>query len=258
MKLSYVHRPGEEVILLLHGLGLNKETYIELFFSRTLQKYELLAPDLPGHGSSDRFLAESEYTFEYIAKEIVRLLNSLNIPACHLLVHSISSYLIPYLIKSGVKVMSIMMLEGNLTSDDAEWSCKMASLEEDKLMTYFSKLKKTAKFVLKSQLLNQHSSMHLNAYADGFSNVDSRALREMSIDTIRLLESGILLDTLNSRKTDCVYFLGADDHKLNKTSELLAQIGVEQILIKESAHYPHVDQPEIVSQKIAEFLSGHI
>jgi pimeloyl-ACP methyl ester carboxylesterase len=250
MELSYIYRPGKEVILFLHGLGLNKESALELFFSPALQKYGLLAPDLPGHGKSARLGIDSSYTFESIAKQIVIFLNDLNLTECHLLVHSISSYLIPYLLGSRIKVKSIMMLEGNVSSEDAEWSKLMATMTEDELVAYTLKLKKTAKFVFKSQLLNQHSPMHIAAYASGFSDVDPRALKDMSLDASNLLDSELLIETLKSREHQCIYFRGVDNCNFESTSAILGDIDAQQIFVDDAAHYPHIDQPIVIAESI--------
>lgn len=254
MELSYIHRPGREEIIFIHGLGSNKESGLELFFSPQLQKYGLLALDLPGHGMSDRFAKEAIYTFEAIAKQVLILLNNLHFQECHLLIHSISTYLIPYLFDSGIRIKSIMMLEGNISIDDAEWSKSITSMSEDEFLAYVTKLNKTAKFVYKSQLLNQQNPMHILAYARGFSDVDPRALKNMSEDAWRLLDSELLIESLKLSERPFLYFRGVDNRNFSSTSAILNHIGAQQILVDNAAHYPHIDQPMIIAENIADFI----
>ena len=72
---------SKEVILFLHGLGANSDSWSEQtnFFK---EDYRLIVPDLRGHGQSP--FSDEAFSFELCADDIFYLLKELNIEKVHL------------------------------------------------------------------------------------------------------------------------------------------------------------------------------
>ena len=70
-----------------------------------------------------------------------------------MIVHSISSYFISFLLEEDLKINSIILIEGNLTTDDSSWTSFLSNLTEEELLKHHNLLK-TAFHLTKSKLNN--------------------------------------------------------------------------------------------------------
>lgn len=84
-----VHQP--QTVLLLHGLGADAEHWC-LLSSELPRHLQLIAPDLPGFGSSQEPGCRLTNT-QTAAKWLAELLDELEIPACHVVGNSMGGYL---------------------------------------------------------------------------------------------------------------------------------------------------------------------
>lgn len=85
--------PGgdQQVVLLLHGFGDNKDNLIKLAEGLT-SDYRVLAPDLPGFGET-AIRPETDYTFELYVASVVGLLDRLDLSSVHLVGYSMGGML---------------------------------------------------------------------------------------------------------------------------------------------------------------------
>ncbi len=74
--ISYLHRNGNYPLILIHGLGGVSNNFIYLF-SRLNEKFEIIAPDMLGHGMSAK--PEINYTIELQCKIINDIIDSLGL-----------------------------------------------------------------------------------------------------------------------------------------------------------------------------------
>lgn len=102
ISLHYLDHPGSgDTIVLLHGLSANAHSFDELA-ARLAGQFRIVAPDLRGRGLSDR--PASGYSIEEHAKDVVQLLDAIDLRHVILGGHSygaflaayIASYLAPY------------------------------------------------------------------------------------------------------------------------------------------------------------------
>jgi len=114
--ISYLSTAGESlknpsatVILMLHGFGAEKETWLG-FASYLAPLHPMLIPDLPGHGESS-WDSELDYSIHSQANRIYQLLLKLDVSKVHLIAHSMGgaialrlAHLYPQLIKSMVLI----------------------------------------------------------------------------------------------------------------------------------------------------------
>ena len=85
LNINVIDRGQGEVILLLHGWGARAEIYHSVI-NPVCSHYRVIAPDLPGFGSSDE--PSFAYSVEDYAGFICELLKSLGINKVHLMGHS--------------------------------------------------------------------------------------------------------------------------------------------------------------------------
>ncbi|MBK9422376.1 MAG: alpha/beta hydrolase [Flavobacteriales bacterium] len=81
---------GQEV-LLVHGNSLDLGTYSAQLNARELAHLRLIAIDLPGHGGSEPFPTNKNYTLENMAEKVADLVRSMNDPV--LVGHSLGGHL---------------------------------------------------------------------------------------------------------------------------------------------------------------------
>ncbi len=97
VKINYFDQGSGEVVVLLHGFGGSSlETWQSLPLAKTqflheLSKhYRVIAPDLRGHGNSDKPHDPTQYGVE-MAKDVLRLLDHLTIKKAHIVAYSMGS-----------------------------------------------------------------------------------------------------------------------------------------------------------------------
>ncbi|ABZ84445.1 alpha/beta hydrolase fold [Heliomicrobium modesticaldum Ice1] len=94
IRLSYLEWKGEgtEPILLLHGLGDHALIWV-LLAERLADRFHIIAPDMRGHGESDK--PGSGYTFRQVIADMENLMDHLGWSDAHILGHSWTGKLAP-------------------------------------------------------------------------------------------------------------------------------------------------------------------
>lgn len=93
LQLSYLEwHQGDKPLLLLHGLGDHSLVWSSLGNSLA-QEYHIIAPDLRGHGDSDK--PQQGYHFAQIIADLEALINHLGWSKIHVIGHSWTGKLVP-------------------------------------------------------------------------------------------------------------------------------------------------------------------
>src|SRR5437764_1351928 len=82
-----IRRTGKDLIVLLHGIGCNKESFSEAFRAKALQAYSICAFDFPGHGKSSR-LANELYSLQSYADITNLVISDLAFSRAYVVGHS--------------------------------------------------------------------------------------------------------------------------------------------------------------------------
>jgi len=108
--IAYLERQGEgETIVLLHGFGANKDTWIR--FVRYLpKKYRIFAIDMPGHGDNSRNM-DISYDAQHLADVFSRSVETLGLQRFHLAGHSFGGYVaMRYAVNHPQKLITLGLL----------------------------------------------------------------------------------------------------------------------------------------------------
>lgn len=111
-------RRGEEMLILLHGLGCSKESFRDIWFRDEFNDHSILSLDLLGFGDSSKSTKFS-YKIEDHASVCAKVVSEIPSKKIHIVAHSmggaIGLFLPDSLLNSAVTFAN---LEGNLSSED--------------------------------------------------------------------------------------------------------------------------------------------
>jgi pimeloyl-ACP methyl ester carboxylesterase len=112
-------RPGRPTLLLLHGLGDSSLAFDEAFGRNECVDFDVIAPDLPGHGRSPP-TRDGRYTLEALASRLAALIEAMDLQRLTVVGHSLSGDIATVLAahhQSG-RIERVVNVEGNLTPAD--------------------------------------------------------------------------------------------------------------------------------------------
>ena len=248
--ISFLYRRGEPNFVFLHGLGGQKEHFRSAFDLPSGLGKGVLSVDMLGFGASERLRDDEEYLPKAQADALSGLLADLDIAKFNLIVHSMSSGVIPELLAlDKVDVSAIYMLEGNLIEADAGWSGTLSAMSDDEYEDYIKRIKKTARLVLSRQLVRPHSREQVQEWSSCFEKADERALRETARYVHHATLDGDIARALADFSGPIVYIRGDADSDW-PGREALVSIGAELVVIKNAGHYVMLDAPDEVYQAI--------
>ncbi|KAL1749064.1 Alpha/Beta hydrolase protein [Schizophyllum fasciatum] len=75
--------PARPTVLLIHSVFIGAEIFVSQFTDPALRQCNLVAPMLPGHGTTTSPPLTESYTHQAMAEDMALFLDALDIPACH-------------------------------------------------------------------------------------------------------------------------------------------------------------------------------
>ena len=111
--------PGRPTVLLLHGLGDSSLAFDEAFSRNECLDFDVVAPDLPGHGCSPA-ARDGLYTLEALASRLGALIKAMDLQRLTVVGHSLSGDIATVLAShdhSG-RIDCLVNVEGTLTPAD--------------------------------------------------------------------------------------------------------------------------------------------
>ena len=109
---------SRRTILFVHGLGDSSLSFLEAFQPSYLSSFNVIAPDLVGHGCSSE-AADHDYSFDAQIRRLYRIVDELRISQFFLVGHSLGADIATHFAaKHSNRVRGLINIEGNLTPPD--------------------------------------------------------------------------------------------------------------------------------------------
>lgn len=207
--------------------------------------------DLPGHGNSTLKDSSEAPSLEFMAEEVTRLLEFLNIQSYHIVGHSMGGYVALLLKEKDSRCKKVVLLNSNFWEDGAEKKndrIRMAELAlqsknvviQEAVPSLFYRFNRKDNVVRK--LVEEAKKMEATAIAYA-----SLAMRS------RLNKKYLLIQN----PADFLIIQGENDPliQLETMQKELTELQVQYTSIKESGHMAYCEQPEIVREIIGSFLN---
>jgi pimeloyl-ACP methyl ester carboxylesterase len=237
-------KPKSDRYLFVHGLGLSGSIWANLVQIITLPVH---TPDLPGHGAGPR----GQYDFGAMWTHIEQHIPHEEWLNTTLVLHSMSSGLLPELVASNTRPAALVLIEGNLTGADTKWSREISCQPREQFDQWFARIRKASTLVLRSQLIGSHDPQDLISWGAGFTEVETDALRQIAANLIERSESGAIARALATLDLPTIYLRGYESRGLDESCALLARLCIPVIKIPGAAHYPMIDNPRATWQAIS-------
>lgn len=235
--------PNSENFIFIHGLGLSSTIWEPI---KPLVKGNCLCPDLLGHGNSPSGVYNFESLWEYLSAE----LKYVDWSSTTLIMHSMSSALLPEISKSRIYPKSICLIEANLILEDAHWSHQICQKSSYDFSSWFSKFKANSELVLGMQLEKSHKKNDLVLWSSGFKQVDKLALRQLAKELLKLSSTKKIISAIRKIDSPTSYFRGSKSQPWTEGEQILKKLGIPLFVIPNASHYPMLDNPIAVWESI--------
>jgi pimeloyl-ACP methyl ester carboxylesterase len=250
-----VHGRGEP-LLLIAGLGADNSCWagvVRKFSSR----FQTIVFDNPGSGRSSPF--KKPHTIRQLAADAVRLLDNLGIERAHLIGHSMGGYIAQELAINYPKRVNKLILEG---------TAPVSSSRNNALFSEFAKKlreKQAFKEWIKTwaSWLFSPKTFDSGTFVETFIKQATKYPYRSTVAGFKAQVEAIAkfnsLSRLSAIKAKTLIIEGEDDILIRPDeAEVLAkQIPGSKIkLIKNTAHYVHLENPPLLTKIVTEFLES--
>ncbi len=249
-------RLGEgEPLLLLHGFTGDRRTWERLV--PLLRAYQLIMPDLPGHGSSDSPERAAAWHMSSVAADLISLLDALGLPQVHLLGYSLGGRLALYLALRYPRRFLSLTLESASPglADDAE---RQTRRQRDEQLADKIEARGIAWFVDFWESLPMWDSQ-ANLPADVLAAQRNQRLRNDPAGlagSLRGLGTGAqpsLWEALPEIQLPTLLIVGALDSKFRRINATMRDAipGARLAIIDDAGHNTHLEKPGEFARVVA-------
>lgn len=263
VNLHYITVGAGQDVVMLHGFLGNLAVWHLNIVPQLRKNYRVTTPDLRGHGYSD--VTPSGYTCKDLAEDLLGMLNKLGIEKPILVGHSYGADVCMYFsLLHPERVSKLIALEPGLAAlvhqrkDQAwpgwdTWAAKLAEVglivPEDKRtdLEFLLQLSlETPKFYGPARGLPRNREPLINLIRNTTLIQDYEYVGDLTLDAVGRIRTPTLL------------MYGDRSHFLSSYHYLHKEIpNCTPVLLPGGEHFGPLEQPELLTQHILEFLSGH-
>ncbi|MHA1166788.1 MAG: alpha/beta hydrolase [Candidatus Hodarchaeales archaeon] len=235
---------SSETILFIHGFGCNKDSFLSAFSNESITKYNLILPDLLGHGDSRLKTAENGNLLANSARVLVDAMAVLGIDKYHVCAHSMGGLIgiMMHELSPG-SISSFINLEGNLSKED----CFITGL-----ITRYSRYDfqiKGRKIVEKQLAELAVENRSIGIYLDMFKTVPSKTLYDTARETVAISSEPGLFNRF-IRIPCSAYFFGELNRGKYSSEEKLKAAGIPLYYVSGAGHSMQNDNPEALYEMV--------
>lgn len=248
IKLSYNLHSGDssDKIVLLHGLGANKETFKEIINYPDLTDHTILSMDHVGHGDSSS-PEEFSYTMIEMAEHVKKLIDE-KAPSGKivLVLHSMGGAIGVFLAELlGDRVKGILFVEGNLDFDDCFFS--------NYIITRHS-LDEWVNGKFDRILEKYRTNPEMVEYSVAFGKAGALTLYKSSEDLVKVSKENVLLDRLVSLGVPVIGVYG-DENNGKYPSEARFRVHFP-VVFTPGGHNMMADDPDAFYLEVSKFINS--
>ncbi len=237
-QMHYRLRRGENLLVLLHGLGLSGDFFSGAATHSSLSQWGLLIPDLIGFGRSPAPETGFDFGMDSQAAAVWDLCNELGIAKCTVLGHSMGGVVaVCMALQRPDAVEHLIIAEGNLAPEPNVWSAEIAAAGEEGYASAWRELQTTLSWpslrqtTLRSVVLSARSLQETPRRADYRAFVEHT---QVPISCIRGEEPPAEVNSL----------------------ALCAKLGIPVRTVPRSGHFFTTDNPDGFYKVVAEALQS--
>ena len=268
LKLCYEVKGEGYPIFLIHGFGTKKEYWIAQFdnFSK---EFKMIALDSRGAGKSDR--PNELYTAEMLAKDVVGLMDVLNIPRAHFIGHSLGGAVVQHIAlmcpeRVGKIILICTFPDFPLDKSGVEMFKKnqLAMYEaiiKDPIKGFYDKMKlRFSRDFLK--IMKAEPERKLNGIFTTNDLIEINRINPATPQDINnftnVLVTHHVLDRLHEIKAETLIIAGEKDRLASKVSseQLHEKIPNSILEIIPGGHYINLEKAPEINQLIIDFLKS--
>lgn len=243
-------------VVLCHGYTGNHQSWMHQIPVLS-QKYQVVAVDHRGHGSTDAPSSADAYSIPIFASDVSAMLNHLGINKCCIVGHSLGGFIALHLVLEYPHLVSSLVLVD--TSSAGFYIPGYAELGE-KLNEIACQEGMEAAFEYNAEH-NPTARKRFEKYP-GAREISKRRMLETSVDGYVYTRQAMskredLTPRLGEISVPTVVVVGEDDTPFRQPSEVMAKgiPGARLHVVPRATHNPHEDEPEVFNELLLEFLA---
>lgn len=190
IEIAYQYKKGtnDQLILCIHGLGCDKQSFEDIWSEDGFAEYSILAPDLIGYGESSK-PENFDYTLEHQAEALFSLLENFEYSLIHIIGHSMGGA-VGLLLTKHIKndLGCFISVEGNLIDEDCGLLSRKATEVKYEVFS-------AAKFQELIDLGANSGDTGFQFWSKQCQNCTPLAFYKNSLSLVEWSESGKLFDT---------------------------------------------------------------
>jgi pimeloyl-ACP methyl ester carboxylesterase len=245
IELAHKYRKsGRELVLFIHGLACSSASFEGAWDEPALDKYSLLAVDLPGFGGSSRPVNFS-YTLEDHAGVVYEMLRKFPQKKVHIVGHSMGGAVAVFLAKKNPRrFASLMNVDGCLGSQNGNTQQQISPPTFDEFT------KKLEKRIIAAQGKPEEKGLRL--WYDWSRASDPTGFSRSDESLIQWARSGKLFDMFLGLRVKKAYFYPERD---GLPGSLRGVKSVRKIEVPKTGHFIMNDNPGDFYRKLAEEMA---
>jgi pimeloyl-ACP methyl ester carboxylesterase len=252
------HQTGQSnksAILLLHGFSADKNVWTR-FGKYLAGDYQLIIPDLAGHGESP-FAAGLSYSIEAQAARLIQLLDKLDVHQCHVIGNSMGGFVAAYLaIEYPERILSAALIDPAGTNS-ALPSKMDEMLKQGRNPFYIDNKAEFAEFYAMTMAEPPYvPGVVLDAIAQDYI-AKRQQLQQIFTD---FNNSPLLTERLSQLKQSTLLIWGEQDEIIHVTAsenwKVMSNIEIE--VWSELGHMPMVEDPQRTAERYLRFLGKEL